>query len=43
LNSLGLLGIRERVLAWQGKVEIKGVVGEGTLLKVEIPKVNNGK
>jgi PAS domain S-box-containing protein len=38
--SLGLLGIRERALIWEGNVEIKGVVGEGTLLTVEIPKVN---
>lgn len=39
--SLGLLGIRERALIWQGNVEIKGIVGEGTLLTVDIPKVNN--
>lgn len=37
-NSLGLLGIRERALIWKGRVEIKGVVGEGTRLIVEIPK-----
>ena len=42
-NSLGLMGIRERALIWKGHVEIKGVVGEGTLLKVKIPKLNNDK
>jgi PAS domain S-box-containing protein len=40
-TSLGLLGIRERALIWEGHVEIKGVVGEGTQLTVEIPKLNN--
>ena len=39
--SLGLLGIRERALIWEGDVKIKGVVGEGTELIVEIPKLNN--
>jgi len=39
-NSLGLLGIRERVLIWKGRVEIKGIVGEGTWLTVKIPKAN---
>ncbi len=41
LASLGLLGIRERALIWEGQVEIKGVIGEGTQLTVEIPKLNN--
>ncbi len=40
-NSLGLLGIRERALIWKGHVDIKGIAGVGTLLKVEIPKVKN--
>jgi PAS domain S-box-containing protein len=40
-NSLGLLGMRERALIWKGHVEIKGVVGEGTLLKVNIPKLSH--
>lgn len=40
-NSLGLLGIRERALIWNGHVEIKGVVGEGTQLTVKIPRLNN--
>ena len=42
-NSLGLMGMRERALIWKGHVEIKGVVGEGTLLKVKIPKLHNDK
>jgi signal transduction histidine kinase len=42
-NSLGLLGIRERALIWNGHVDINGVVGEGTQLTVRIPKVNNDK
>ena len=37
-NSLGLLGMRERALNWNGSMEIKGVVGEGTLLKINIPR-----
>jgi PAS domain S-box-containing protein len=40
-KSLGLLGMRERALIWNGRVEIKGIIGEGTLLKVNIPKVKN--
>ena len=39
-NSLGLLGIRERVLIWKGHVDINGVVGEGTQLTVSIPKAD---
>jgi len=42
-GSLGLLGMRERALLWKGSVEIKGVAGKGTLLKVKIPKLNNEK
>ena len=38
-NSLGLLGIRERALIWKGSVDIQGVVGKGTQLKIFIPKV----
>lgn len=36
-KSLGLVGMRERVLPWQGKVEISGVCGEGTTVAVRIP------
>jgi PAS domain S-box-containing protein len=40
-KSLGLLGIRERVLAFGGKVSINGVEGEGTNLRIDIPFENN--
>ena len=36
-GSLGLLGIRERVAALGGTVEIDGVEGKGTRVFVEIP------
>jgi signal transduction histidine kinase len=36
-KSLGLLGIRERVYLWGGKVKIHGIQGKGTTLAVQIP------
>jgi PAS domain S-box-containing protein len=36
-KSLGLLGIRERVLLWGGTLQILGTPGEGTTLIVKIP------
>jgi two-component system sensor histidine kinase UhpB len=36
-RALGLLGIRERVLAWGGDVTIRGEAGEGTTLEARIP------
>lgn len=36
-KSFGLLGIRERVYLWTGKVKIKGVRGKGTSVIVSIP------
>lgn len=39
-NSFGLIGIRERVHQWEGKVKIKGVSGKGTVVFVSLP-VNN--
>ncbi|MDA0738008.1 MAG: sensor histidine kinase [Nitrospirae bacterium] len=36
-HSLGLLGIRERVLPLGGEVSIKGMVGEGTQVSIKIP------
>jgi len=36
-KSLGLLGIRERVRLWEGKVTIRGVKGEGTEVYVQLP------
>jgi signal transduction histidine kinase len=39
-NSFGLVGMRERVHPWGGKVKIKGVPGKGTVVFVNLP-VNN--
>ncbi len=36
-HSLGLVGIRERVLLWKGEVQITGKPGQGTRLFVQIP------
>lgn len=36
-QSLGLLGIRERVLVWQGQVQFHGVPGQGTTVTVKLP------
>ena len=36
-KSLGLLGIRERVLLWNGRVKINGAKGHGTTVLVKIP------
>lgn len=36
-HSLGLLGIRERVRQWNGKVDIRGVHNKGTTVTVDIP------
>ncbi len=36
-KSLGLLGIRERALLWDGQVKISGVQGQGTTVVVKIP------
>jgi len=36
-ESLGLIGIRERVLAAGGNVEIHGSPGRGTTTRISIP------
>src|SRR6185503_19666267 len=36
-NSLGLLGLRERVTQWEGHLNIHGEVGKGTTVTVQIP------
>ena len=36
-SSLGLLGMRERALAFGGEVEIRGVPAEGTIVTVYVP------
>jgi len=35
--SLGLVGMRERVVHFGGSLEIDGAPGRGTRLKIEIP------
>lgn len=37
LQSLGLLGIKERALRWGGTAEIRGSRGKGTTIRVEMP------
>jgi signal transduction histidine kinase len=37
-GSLGLVGIRERIRPWGGRLEIAGQPGKGTILMVSIPK-----
>jgi PAS domain S-box-containing protein len=41
--SLGLLGIRERALAFGGTFDVAGVAGEGTRVEVRIPAVSAGR
>jgi signal transduction histidine kinase len=36
-KSIGLIGMRERVYPWRGRVTIKGVPGKGTIVLVRIP------
>lgn len=36
-QSVGLLGMRERVLSWGGEVQIQGVEGKGTVVTVHLP------
>ena len=38
LRSLGLLGMRERAMAWGGNVQIDGVSDEGTTVTINISK-----
>jgi signal transduction histidine kinase len=42
LDSLGLVGIRERLHFLKGKLDIKGIKGEGTTLIVTVPLENKG-
>ena len=41
-KSLGLLGMRERVLPYGGKVDISGVRGRGTRVAVSVPLIRTG-
>lgn len=36
-DSLGIIGIKERVLRWNGEFNLSGKVGEGTLLSISLP------
>ncbi len=36
-KSLGLIGIRERILVWRGEMQLKSELGKGTALKITIP------
>lgn len=40
-KSIGLLGIRERVLSWGGKTQIESVPGKGTSITVTIPRTKH--
>jgi signal transduction histidine kinase len=37
-KSLGLVGVRERVLPYDGRVELQGVRGKGTVVRVSVPR-----
>jgi signal transduction histidine kinase len=37
-KSLGLVGVRERVLPYDGRVEVQGTRGKGTVVKVSVPR-----
>lgn len=41
-NSLGLIGIRERVRFWNGEVTFTGVPGCGTTIHVQVPLNTSG-
>ena len=36
-DSLGLIGIKERVLRWNGTFNIIGITGKGTSIKITLP------
>jgi len=38
-KSLGLMGVRERVLPFGGRVEVQGTRGRGTLVRVTVPRM----
>jgi signal transduction histidine kinase len=43
-NSLGLIGIRERIIVLEGRISIKGKPNKGTILQVSVPiKKKGGK
>jgi two-component system sensor histidine kinase UhpB len=42
-DSLGLLGMRERVQPFDGEFEISGAPGQGTMVRVRVPCVDESK
>ena len=40
-NSLGIIGMRERVLALDGTLTLQGSKGKGTTLTVRVPRLRN--
>ena len=36
-TSLGLVGMRERIARWHGTVEIAGIAGRGTIVRLACP------
>jgi signal transduction histidine kinase len=36
-KSLGIHGMKERAIVFGGQVNIEGIAGKGTIVKVEIP------
>ncbi|MDT8316925.1 MAG: PAS domain S-box protein [bacterium] len=36
-NSIGLIGMRERLYPWKGTVDIEGVKGKGTTVRINVP------
>jgi signal transduction histidine kinase len=41
-KSFGLIGIRERILSWEGKVDIRGTPNNGTTVTASIPLDRGG-
>jgi signal transduction histidine kinase len=39
-SSLGILGMRERVVLLEGELIIRGAPGQGTTVRVRVPKVD---
>ncbi len=41
-DRLGIIGMRERVESIGGRFEIQSVIGKGTVIRVQLPKIVNG-
>jgi len=42
-DNLGLIGIKERVLRWNGELDITGLDGKGTLMRINLPKIEKNE